>query len=129
MLSLLTLLSGCNSIAPNTCAGGQEAAVQELVYFGTSIPAGGVVSADDWRQFLADTVTPRFPDGLSVWQAAGQWRASSGEIAREDSYVLNLTHPDTAEANTAVRELMAVYRERFRQEAVLRVTSAACMSF
>jgi hypothetical protein len=129
VFALIAGLGACSSFKPPSCPAGQEAVVQELVYFGTAMPAGAVVSAGDWAQFLADTVTPRFPDGLSVWQAAGQWRSESGETVREASYVLNLTHADTPEANASVRELMAVYQDRFKQEAVLRVTSAACMSF
>lgn len=33
-----------------------------------------MVSDEDWRAFLAAEVTPRFPDGLTVIDAAGQWR-------------------------------------------------------
>ena len=36
-----------------------------------------------WDAFLADTVTPRFPDGLTVLDARGQWRDSEGLIGKE----------------------------------------------
>ncbi|CAN5901195.1 hypothetical protein BH20GEM1_BH20GEM1_01780 [soil metagenome] len=38
---------------------------------GAEDPAGGTMVAD--RLFLAEVVTPRFPEGLTVWRAEGQW--------------------------------------------------------
>jgi hypothetical protein len=52
-----------------------------------------------------------------------------GELQKEDSYVLHVVHKDEAKYDTSVREVIAVYKTRFRQEAVLRVRTASCMSF
>lgn len=109
------------------CQGGQDAAVQELLYFGTDKPSGRV-TPEDWARFLSETVTPRFPDGLTAWQASGQWRSASGSVVQEPSYVLNLVYPPSAEAEKAVLELIASYKARFQQEAVLRVKANACSS-
>ena len=54
-----------------------DRAVSELLYFGSATPEGRV-SAEDWSAFLAETVTPRFPDGLTAWPASGQWRGKAG---------------------------------------------------
>jgi hypothetical protein len=40
--------------------------VRETLYFGRSRPDGGTVSDEEWKIFLADIVTPRFPEGLTV---------------------------------------------------------------
>jgi len=101
--------------------------VQELVYFGTQTPTGGV-SRDDWADFLATAVTPRFPAGLSTWQATGQWRSVTGELVHEPSYVLSLVHPGEEASDAAVAGIVAEYKHRFAQEAVLRVQSPVCMS-
>jgi hypothetical protein len=101
--------------------------VQELLYFGTETPSGHV-TPEAWAQFLSETVTPRFPEGLSTWQASGQWRSASGKIIREPSYVLSLVHPEDDRPNEAVQEIIASYKTRFQQEAVLRVTSVVCKS-
>ncbi len=79
-------------------------------------------------QFLAEVVTPRFPEGWSSWQVSGQWRSAAGQIIREPSYVVSLIHPDDPTANRAVLETTAAYKARFQQEAVLRVRSATCMA-
>ena len=112
---------------PMSCSSEGRLAVQELLYFGTETPSGHV-TPEAWAQFLSETVTPRFSEGLSTWQASGQWRSASGKIIREPSYVLSLVHPEDARPNEAVQEIIASYKTHFQQEAVLRVTSVVCKS-
>lgn len=125
--ALPPLLAGCSSLLHDSCAPGEQAAVSELLYFGTNMP-DGTVSSEEWTEFLSTTVTPRFPAGLTVWQASGQWQSSDGEPTRENSYVLSLIHPAHAQAETAVLAIVAEYKARFHQDAVLRVKAHACMS-
>jgi hypothetical protein len=106
----------------------EQRLVSELLYFGTSMPSG-TISADDWSSFLAISVTPRFPQGLSVWQAAGQWRSADGSLKHENSFVLSLVHPESATAEAAIQAVVAEFKSRFQQEAVLRVRSYVCASF
>lgn len=124
---LWVVLSGCETMNGLSCGGGGQRAVQESVYFGTDTPSGSVTS-EAWAQFLSETVTPRFPHGLSAWQASGQWRSPSGRIIYEPSYVLSLIHPNNTSQDKAVHEIIASYKTRFRQEAVLRVTTSVCTS-
>jgi len=110
-----------------SCPNGQQVAVHELLYFGTDKPSGNV-TPQDWAQFLGETVTPRFPEGLTAWQASGQWRSASGAVVQEPSYVLSLVHSESATAEKAIQEIVASYKARFQQEAVLRVKSSVCTS-
>jgi hypothetical protein len=128
LCALAVLLGGCATVREPACAAGEQRMVNELLYFGTAKP-NGVVSAEESSAFLASVVTPRFPQGLSVWQASGQWQSADGSLTRENSYVLNLDHPESAAADKAIQEIIAEYKSRFRQESVLRVRSYACMSF
>ncbi len=121
-------LAGCATLHPHACSSGEQLFVHELLYFGAAKP-GGVVSPEEWAEFLSATVTPRFPQGLSVWQASGQWRGADGVVVREGSYVLNVLHADNATDEKSVREIVATYKSRFQQEAVLRVKLDACTSF
>lgn len=124
---LCIVLSGCGTVSGYACGEGGQRAVQEVVYFGTDTPSGSV-TPEDWTRFLTDTVTPRFPEGLSVWQASGQWRAASGVMVNEPTYILSLIHPDNATTDKAMRDILSSYKTRFHQEAVLRVSSAVCTS-
>ena len=126
-LLLVVSLTGCGAMNVAPCKGEERLAVQELLYFGTDTPSGQI-TPDAWAQFLREMVTPRFPEGLSTWQASGQWRSVSGEVIREPSYIVSLVHPDDPLLNTSVQEIMIAYKTRFHQEAVLRVKASVCMS-
>jgi hypothetical protein len=127
-LPCIAFVTGCTSLGPQSCQGGQQAMIAEYLYFGTAKP-DGQVSADDWRRFIDEFVTPKFPQGLSVWQASGQWKSEAGPIVREPSYVLNVVHERNETHDVAIIGIVNAYKARFRQEAVLRVQSSACVSF
>jgi hypothetical protein len=122
-IALAALLAGCAH-----CATGQQAAVSDLLYFGTSKP-GGVVSLQEWSEFLRDVVTPAFPGGFTAWPAHGQWKSGKGEIQREGSYIVSIVHPEDGAAEAGIHALVAEYKSRFHQESVLRVSSPSCISF
>jgi len=121
-------LGGCTAMRTQACQPGEEIAIADTPNFGTNRP-GGVVSDDEWQAFLASDVTPRFPQGISSWRASGQWRSATGALEHEPSWVLLLVHPERAETDRAVREVMDLYRKRVEQDAVLGVRLPACTSF
>lgn len=120
-------LTACSMVRPQICLSGQEAAIQDFIYFGAEKPDGRVTS-EDWSRFLSETVTPRFPLGFTTWQASGQWKSESGDIVREPSYVLSVVHPPGSAHETSIREIVDAYRVTFQQEAVLQVRSNVCMA-
>lgn len=99
-----------------------------MLYFGTDKPEGEV-SSEDWQAFVEEVVTPRFPQGLTVWPAYGQWRMASGEIIQEGTYVLHVMHLGEPGRDIAIQEIIEAYKSRFEQEAVLRVQDDVCVSF
>lgn len=126
-LTLAIVFTGCASGVADHCPGGGTRAVGESLYFGTTTPVG-TVSPEQWEAFVAHEITPRFPKGLTSWRAKGQWLSESGELQREESFVLYVVHPDTPESDAAVRAIIDRYRAEFRQDAVLRVRSSVCVS-
>ena len=57
--------------------------------------------------------TPRFPDGLTVLDAAGQWRDGSGAIMRERTkLVIVLAKPGAAEVRYTVERPPRVWRRQ-----------------
>jgi hypothetical protein len=101
------------------------------LYFGRNIPGGGgEVSDAQWRSFLDEVVTPRFPDGLSVLDIHGHWKSTrTGAIARERSKRLSIIVPDAAVAAANVEAVKAAYKQRFRQESVLQSEATVCAAF
>jgi Protein of unknown function (DUF3574) len=127
-LATASILTACASADRLRCAPGETRTIVESLYFGTHKPSGEV-TAGEWQAFLAEVVTPRFPQGLTVWPAAGQWRGKSEAVEREPSYVVQIAHPDSVEGEAKVRAIVAEYERRFQQEAVMRVRAATCVSF
>lgn len=122
-------LAACAAPPGPACPPGAQAMTQDTLYMGLLKPKGGAVSEDDWTRFMDDTVTPRFPQGLTVLRADGQWRGKDGVIVKEPSRVLMLLHEGDARSQQAVAEIASTYQARFEQEAVLRVRSPACVNF
>jgi hypothetical protein len=112
-----------------SCAVGDTALVRDVVYFGRNRPGGGTVSDAEWQTFLDEFVTPRFPSGLTVISATGQWKGASGLVETERSQIVTLFHAGNETARRAVAEVAAEYKRRFRQEAVLRERAPTCARF
>jgi Protein of unknown function (DUF3574) len=121
-------LASCATASRLGCDAGEQRLVTTTLYFGTAKTVG-VVGNEAWLAFLAEVVTPRFPQGLTVTDAAGQWRSANGEIVRETSHALTLVHPDDDASDHAIDEIVARYKSSFEQEAVMRTRSPACVSF
>jgi len=128
VLASMFAMYGCAAVQESRCAPGEDRAVDDVMVFGTAKPAG-VVTPGEWAEFLRTSVTPRFPQGLTVWQASGQWKGADNTIVHEASFVLSLVHPDDAPSEAAVRAIADDYKSRFSQESVLRIKSHACVSF
>jgi hypothetical protein len=119
--------AGCAADALR-CPAGDQAAVLDQLYLGGSRPYAAEVSAAEWAAFSRDEITPRFPQGFTVLEGQGQWRNADGSMAQESSRVLQVVHADDPAAAAAMREIAMHYKQRFGQEAVLRVRSPACMA-
>ena len=129
-LGALLLLAGC-AAAPQPCPMGASPATIAEAYFGRNVNTRAPVTDAEWARFMADTVTPAFPDGLTVLDGLGQWRNAAGQISREDSKVLLLVLPgqDQAVASARLAPVTAAWKARFAQESVLTVFRAGCAAF
>jgi hypothetical protein len=124
----LAVLTGCASPdTPASCAPPSHEMNRVELLFGAATNDGKPIGAAQWRDFLDREVTPRFPDGLTVDEAYGQWRRPDGRIEKSPSRVLTIWYEGDASARIdAVRE---AYKKRFDQMSVMRVDGADCVSF
>lgn len=132
VLAVLLVLgtAGTRPVAAEvTCDAPLEPWTEVDLYFGLNLPSGAVVSEEQFREFLADVVTPRFPDGLSVIDVAGQFRSSTGIIVREPSKLLVILAPDAAAVADEIGQVIRIYKRRFDQETVLQVEHLVCVAF
>ena len=121
--------AACTELEAPTCPEGTDQFVEYQLFMGRGGPGGEVVDDAAWDAFLEDTVTPRFPDGLTVLDGAGQWRGSEGVIEKERSKLLIILAPPGDGGMRLINEISEEYERRFNQESVLRTVNGSCVSF
>ncbi len=110
--------------AVDSCSDG---AVSRL-YLGQTTPTG-VVSGAEWRAFIAESVTPRFPAGFTELQAQGHWRDDRGIISEEETRIVEIVHDGAPLTRERFREVAADYKRRFAQQSVLITQSQSFQCF
>jgi hypothetical protein len=103
--------------------------VAELI-FGRSVAGSIEVTDAQWTLFVDNEITPRFPDGLTVFEATGQWRdQKSNRIIREPSKIVLIVLPGHAEDIARLNEVVEVYKRSFRQQSVGLILRPSCVLF
>ncbi len=83
-----------------------------------------------WAAFLDREVTPRFPDGLTVFDAYGQWlRRGTNIPSRLHSKVLVILCEDTEANRAAIDAIRVAFKAQSRDQSVLLVTEHVDVSF
>ncbi len=112
------------------CASPASAMSQVEMYFGSSVKGLPFVTEEAWSQFLASEVTPKFPDGLTVFDAHGQWRSNDGKIYREETHVLLILYKADATTGGKIEAIRDAYKKQFLQEDLpVRVDTTVCAAF
>ena len=82
--------------------------------FGRNVEDQVRVSEAEWSDFVAREVTPRFPDGFTVVDAAGQWRdARRGSILHEGSKLIEIVLPGGSDDRVKIEAIAEAYKHRF----------------
>jgi hypothetical protein len=112
------------------CNAPQRPMQQIELMFGRNVGGRLRVSEAAWSRFLAQEITPRFPDGLTVLDAAGRWRdPAGGRPVREPSKMVILVTADDAPARDRIAAIVAAYKQRFRQRSVEVISHPVCAAF
>jgi len=140
VLLTVLLLAACAG-GPPVAAGGHAAGqgaktvaaasapgwVRSELYFGLGSEEGGSaggratrIDEASWRGFLDREVTPRFPDGLTVFDAYGQWRFRDGDAPeRLRTRVLVILHEDSAPRLADIEAIRQAWLRATGHESVL----------
>ena len=120
---------GANAQASECRAGQQPREIAELL-FGRKIGDRLGVSETQWGRFVDREISPRFPDGLTVLDAKGEWRDTARKtIVHEPSKVVEIVLPGKPDDVDQLNQIAAAYKTRFRQQSVGIVVRGACVSF
>ena len=101
--------------------------VRSELYFGVGEETGpsareqtDVISEAQWRAFLDKEVTPRFPDGLTVFDAYGQWLfRGAPEPNRLRTKVLVILHEDSPQRRNDIEAIRLAWKQATKHQSVL----------
>jgi Protein of unknown function (DUF3574) len=129
----LVLVLACSSGAAaqsSECHAGQKPQQVAQLLFGRKIGERLGVSEAQWGRFVDREISPRFPDGLTVFDAKGEWRDTArNAIVHEPSKVVEIVLPGKPDDVDELNRIAQAYKSRFRQQSVGIVIRAACVSF
>jgi hypothetical protein len=112
------------------CHGTQQPKMVAELMFGRDIGHGVGVSESEWQHFVAHELVSRFPDGLTIIDAIGQWHdRDSGRIVREPSKHVEIVLPGSKDDDTHLDAVVAAYKHTFHQHSVGVIVRPACVAF
>jgi hypothetical protein len=130
LFAVLFLARTTAADAQLSCSAPQKPMMEIELMFGRNIGSRLGVTNARWAAFLAREVTPRFPDGLTVFDTSGQWRgAKKKTVMRERSKIVRIIMPADAHASEKIEAIASAYKKQFRQDSVGVLTRPACVSF
>ncbi len=138
-LAAMISLAGCTTVptpSPGTTAAMQGDAarpadahgwVRSELYFGVGQESGPAdrpqtqqITEATWRDFLDKQVTPRFPDGFTVFDAYGQWMfRGAAEPNRLKTKVLVILHEDTPQRRADIEAIRLAWKQATGHQSVL----------
>ncbi len=121
---------GSADAQPSECHAGQQPREIAELLFGRKIGDRLAVSETQWWRFVDREIGPRFPDGLTVLDAKGEWRDTARKtIVHEPSKLVEIVLPGKADDVERLNQIAQAYKSRFRQQSVGIVLRGACVSF
>ncbi|HKF10845.1 MAG TPA: DUF3574 domain-containing protein [Xanthobacteraceae bacterium] len=128
-MTLVLALSGSADAQLVDCLGDQHSTQVAELMFGRNIGGRLGVNEAEWSRFLDNEIFSRFPKGLTVMNAAGEWRdEASNRIVREPSKLVQIVLPGQVDI-ARLNEIAAIYKRRFKQHSVVMIVRPACVSF
>lgn len=128
LLALMTLVPPAG--AQVACRADQKSSAVVEMMFGRKIGERIAVTNGAWARFVDREITPRFPDGLSVVDAAGQWMDTDKKrVVREPSKIVTIVLRDAEKGQAEIDAIAQAYKKQFKQQSVGVIVRGACVSF
>ncbi len=130
---LFVACAGCAAHAPLRAEASADWVKTELFFaIGERVATPEQDAADErrWQTFLDAEVTPRFPDGLSVFDVSGQWRSAARmQVHHEHSKSIMIVYHDNAQRSADIDAIRAAWKKLSGAESVLRITQHVNVAF
>ena len=112
------------------CDGALQAQQVAQLLFGRNVEDRARVSEADFNGFVVREVSPRFPEGFTVIDAAGQWRDKRrGTIVHEAAKIIEIVLPAGEDNRVKIDAIVEAYKLQFQQQSVGLIVAPACVRF
>jgi uncharacterized protein DUF3574 len=112
------------------CDGALQPQQVAQLLFGRNVEDRARVSEADFNGFVVREVSPRFPEGFTVIDAAGQWRDKRrGTIVHEASKIIEIVLPAGEDNRPKIEAIVEAYKLQFQQQSVGLIVAPACVRF
>jgi uncharacterized protein DUF3574 len=130
VIALALFVHGSANAQVAACRGGQKPTQIAEMMFGRKVGDRISVSEVEWSRFVDREITPRFPAGLTVYNAAGQWQdTTTKKVVHEPSKIVHIVLPGDDDEIERLNAIAEAYKSRFKQQSVAVIVRAACVSF
>lgn len=103
--------------------------VAEL-FFGRDIKGRDPLTDAEWIEFVAQTITPNFPDGFTMIDGEGRWRnPQTGQIAGGRTKILLVAAKQAPDLGQRLSAVIDAYKAQFHQQSVGIIVRDSCASF
>jgi hypothetical protein len=104
--------------------------VETNLYFGQSIPSGGMVTEEEWARFKDNYISKVFKEGSTVINATGNWYdPDSHKLITEPTYQVIYFYKKSAAVSKQIDSLRYWYKAMFQQQSVLRIDKKVKAAF
>ena len=83
------------------------------LHLGTGV-GDKAVSTELLKSFIDKEICPKFPDGLTIIEARGQWKSEEYGVIRERTIIIDLHCPDTDDCREKIAAIAKAYADRFK---------------
>jgi hypothetical protein len=124
-------LSGCAGmrLSQQTCPPGEQRLRTAQLFFGQRTEGRPWVPEPQFRKFVDEELTTRFPDGLTVLEGGDRWKGDENKQIREAAKVVLIVLPKDGDPQARLKAVREAYKARFSQDAVMRLTAPSCVNF
>lgn len=112
------LLSFCLILLAVTTAGAEMQTLEERVWYRMHFGMGlgtNAITPELFTQFIDKQVTPRFPEGLTVTVARGQWNSPQVGVIREKTAIVDIQGDGSEECKEKIKAIAEAYTKRFKK--------------
>jgi len=132
VLMLPLVIGACASLGPQSCPAGQERLRTAQLFFGHKATPDTRdqprVSDAEFRRFVEQELTTRFPDGLTVLDGGGPWKGEENRRIREAAKVVLIVLPKTGDGPARITAARDAYKVRFKQDSEMLLTRPECVA-